>query len=149
MRFLRSVLLLIVVFTVSCSPRSILDIIREEEDFSSFRSFLFRYELGVLLEGTLTVFVPTNAAFANYRGVLDKKVLLNHFVNWTLPLDTLDSRTRIITQDNYPCLWVSRGRDFLYVNNAKIDLDRSKYTLTVESGDKKSIQVTTFTLFFF
>lgn len=136
MHFLRTVLLLIAATSSTYSAsRSIFNIIRESDEFSSFRSLLYRHNpYGSFFRGNVTVFAPTNAAFAKYKGVLDEKILLNHLVNWTLPLETLDSRTRIVTQDNYPYLWVTRGKDFLFVNNAKIDLNRSNYVFVTQQA---------------
>lgn len=128
MFFLRNVLLLVSVFTITSSTRSVLDVIREDELFSSFRSLLYRYDGISLLQGNISVFVPTNTAFQNFRGVLDEKILLNHIVNWTVLLEDLDSRTEIVTQECYPRLRITRGLDFIYVNNAKIDLEHSIYT---------------------
>lgn len=147
MHFLRTVLLFTVAYLASSSARSILDIIRVEEDFSSFRSLLFRHDPEALFRGNVTVFVPTNIAFTKYKRVLDEKILLNHIVYWTLPLDELDSRTRIVTQENYPTLWITRGRDFVYVNNAKIDLDRSNYVISIEHGTERTVQVIMISLF--
>lgn len=62
------------------------------------------------------------------------KILLNHVVNWTIPLEEMDSRTRIVTQESYPCLWVTRGPEFLFVNSAKIDLERSNYVAVAKTG---------------
>lgn len=142
MYFSRGVLLLLVaVFAVPSWQRSILDTIREEDELSSFRSLLFRYDVERLLQGNLTIFAPTNEAFAKYWGILNEKILLNHIVNWELPLDTLDSRTRLITQDNYPTLFVTRGQDFIYVNNAKLDFNQQNYVVSLEN-EKRTIQVT-------
>lgn len=142
MHFLRNVLLLLAAASVVSTTRSLLDTIREDEDFSSFRSLLFRYDAATLLQdANVTVFVPTNAAFERYRGVLDGRILLNHVVNWTVELEEMDSRTRLVTQESYPTLWVTRGQDFVFVNGAKIDLERSKYVAVVKPGEKVTIQV--------
>lgn len=117
-----------ILISTNSSSRSILDTIRENEQFTNFRSLLFRYyDALLLLQGNVTIFLPTNEAFSQFKGVLDEKVLLNHIVNRTLPLEVMDSRTRIVTQENYPSLWVTRGVDFLFVNNAQIDLKKSIY----------------------
>lgn len=145
MSFLRKVLLLLTALTLpnlSQSSRSILDVIRENDDFSTFRSLLFRYDATRLLQGNVTVFVPINEAFENYRGPLDEKILLNHIVNWTVLLEELDSRTRIVTQESYPTLWVTRGRDFLFVNGAKIDVERSNYVAVAKTSSEDGINLT-------
>lgn len=145
MHFLQHLLLLITAtFTASSfSSRSILDIIRNDDNFTIFRSLLFRYDGVELLHGNVTVFVPTNGAFTKYSGVLDERILLNHIINWTLPLEMMDSRTRIVTQKSYPALFVARGVDFVYVNNAKIDLERSKFVAMVKTdGVKDRLQLT-------
>lgn len=127
-----------ILFAIPSTRPSLLEVISKEPEFSSFKTLLYRYDPSNLINGSLTVFVPTNSAFERYTGVLDKKILLNHVANEALPLGNLDSRSRIVTQKRHPALWVTRGRDYIYVNNALVDVNRSDYA--VVSGG--SVQVT-------
>lgn len=113
--------------------------IRDDADLSQFYHLLESNQVAnnTLMFAQVTVFAPTNKAFQKYPGSTDGLVLY-HMSNYAQTTD--EFRTPMLSElTGSPPLWVTRKtgsyRPDIYINNAKILMDRSNYQSTIRTGN--------------
>ena len=71
------------------------------------------------LERQVTIFAPSNQAMLDFDGSRNENLVLNHMTNIALKTDQFPEKLTSLVTGNPP-LWISRQRDGLFVNQAKI-----------------------------
>lgn len=119
---------------------------REDVDLSQFYALV---ENNVFANTTLqyrsvTVFAPANLAFQRYTGRFDESLVLYHITNSAQHLNQL-GHSLSSEQDGNPPLWITRqriaNRDDIYINNAKVNQQRSNQFFTNLHGRKQVLHI--------
>ncbi|XP_047100720.1 fasciclin-1 isoform X1 [Schistocerca piceifrons] len=117
--------------------------IRDDPDLSQFYSWLEHNEVAnsTLQLRQVTVFAPTNLAFQNYKARDgDENIILYHMTNLAHSLDQLGHKV-LSELDGNPPLWITRRRDTIFVNNARVLTERSNYEAVNRHGKKQVLHV--------
>ncbi|XP_023344668.1 fasciclin-1 [Eurytemora carolleeae] len=110
--FLNSFLLL--------QAENILDFLQSRDDLQQFLLVLQRPGLHkAYLERQITVFVPTDKALLDYRGVRGEDFALNHIVNSVEVESKLGTRLSTLVTGGPP-IWVTRRSAWIYFNQARV-----------------------------
>lgn len=119
--------------------------IRDDSDLSQFYQLLEASQVAntTLTYRHVTVFAPTNRAFQKYNGTT-KNLVLYHMSNFPKTIENLGDSISSELEGNPP-LWVTRrpgthGQE-VYINNAKILIDRSNFQSKVSVGGDVKTQV--------
>ncbi|XP_055615334.1 LOW QUALITY PROTEIN: fasciclin-1-like [Toxorhynchites rutilus septentrionalis] len=141
-------LLTMMIATVSCrTPISITltEFIGQDPELSQFYDLIERNPIAsaALKLRAVTVFAPTNLAFQHYTG--NKTVVLYHISTVATPLEQMGS-TITSDYDGNPPLYVTRRKRWdstedIYINNARIDRERSNVQLTNQHGKKQVLHI--------
>ncbi|XP_044764237.1 fasciclin-1-like [Coccinella septempunctata] len=139
---LRFLLICATIFSNSLSgdafrQKTVFQRISTEEKFSTFNSLLQNSSLvrRAIIYWNTTVFVPTNEAFAKFKGALYNDIVYYHVSNELKSLRMIFESNNIQTlADGYPPLWVSRIDSDIFINNAKIDAEQSDYYSRASGG---------------
>ncbi|XP_076544328.1 fasciclin 1 Fas1 domain-containing isoform X4 [Osmia lignaria lignaria] len=119
--------------------------IRDDSDLSQFYQLLEASQVAnnTLAYRHVTVFAPTNRAFQKHIGST-KNLVLYHMSNFPKTIENLGDSISSELEGNPP-LWVTRrsgthGED-VYINNAKIIVERSNFQSKVTVGGDVKTQV--------
>lgn len=119
---------------------------REDVDLSQFYSLVENNPFAntTLQYRSVTVFAPANMAFQRYTGKIDESLVLYHITNSAQHLNQL-GHSLSSEQDGNPPLWITRqriaNRDDIYINNAKVNQQRSNQFFTNLHGRKQVLHI--------
>ncbi|XP_043510659.1 fasciclin-1-like [Frieseomelitta varia] len=137
---------LLIAFTTGINAIQTMDAkIRDDSDLSQFYQLLEASQVAntTLTYRHVTVFAPTNRAFQKYNGTT-KNLVLYHMSNFPKTIENLGDSISSELEGNPP-LWVTRrpgthGQE-VYINNAKILMERSNFQSKVIAGGDVKTQV--------
>lgn len=144
-----TIIILLLITSVKVSPikstkwKSIYQYITQEEEFSSFNDLVNKNRpiKSDLNYAALTAFVPENRAFENYNGYFESNLAFYHLSYEVKTLPQLKGSAFLQPiKEEYPPIWITKTDSEIYVNNARILQDRSKY-LKLIGGDSPKFQI--------